>query len=117
MAAVDGSVDRAREAMGAGLVVGTGRGQVPELSLAFPVGEPLVTLWPEAAALEALVAKVPDDVPLLVLVDCLVLIVILARWGQEDIWPDADEIKHFDIIEVCLRRLRSRRAVTCLVRV
>ena len=115
VAAVDGSVDRAREAMGAGVVVG--RGQVPELSLAFPVGGPLATLRPEAAALEALVAQVPDDVPLLVFVDCLVLLAILARWGQEDFWPDAEEIKHFDIIEACLRRLRSRRAVTRLVKV
>ena len=115
VAAVDGSVDRSREAMGAGVVVG--RGKVPELSLAFTVGGPLATLRPEAAALEALVARVPDDVPLLVFVDCLVLLVILARWGQEDFWPDADEIKHFDIIESCLRRLRSRRAVTRLVKV
>ena len=62
-------------------------------------------------------AWVPDDVPLLVFVDCLVLLAILARWGQEDFWPDADEIKHFDIIEACLRRLRCRSAVTRLVKV
>ena len=115
VAAVDGSVDRSREVMGAGVVVG--KGQEPELSLAFPVGGPLATLRPEAAALEALVARVPDDAPLLVFVDCLVLLVILARWGQEDFWPDAAEIKHFDIIEPCLRRLRCRRAITRLVKV
>ena len=115
VAAVDGSVDRSREIMGAGLVVG--KGQVPELSLAFPVGGPLATLRPEAAALEALVARVPDDAPLLVFVDCLVLLGILARWGQEDFWPDDAELKHFDIIDPCLRRLRGRRAVTRLVKV
>ena len=101
--------------MGAGVVVG--KGQEPELSLAFPVGGPLATLRPEAAALEALVTRVPDDAPLLVFVDCLVLLVILARWGQEDLWPDAAEIKHFDIFEPCLRRLRCRRAITRLVKV
>ena len=77
VAAVDGSVHRSREAMGAGVVVG--RGNVPELSLAFPVGGPLAILRPESAALEALVARVPDDVFPLVFVDCLVLLVILAR--------------------------------------
>ena len=65
--------------MGAGRVVG--RGQMPEFSLACPVGGPLATFRPEAAALEALVAWVPDDAPLLVFVDCLVLLAILARWG------------------------------------
>ena len=56
----------------------------------------MATLRPEAAALEALVARVPDDVLLFVFAGCLVLLVILARWGQEDFWPDADEIKHFE---------------------
>lgn len=115
VAAIDGSVDRAREAMGAGVVVG--KDLIPELSLAFPVGGPLASLRAEAAALDALVTRVPDDRPLLVFVDCLVLLSILAHWGQEDFWPDMDEIKHFDIIEPCLRRLRRRRATTRLVKV
>ena len=49
--------------------------------------------------------------------DCLILLLILAKWGQEDFWPDPDEIKHFDIIEPCLQLLRGRQAVTRLVKV
>ena len=115
VAAIDGSVDRKREVMGAGVVVG--KGQAPDFTLSFPVGGPLATLRSEAAALEALVKHVAEDVPLLVFVDCLALLVILARWGQEDFWPDETELKHFDIIESCLIRLRRRRAVTKLVKV
>jgi len=115
VAAIDGSVNRTREAMGAGVVVGKGR--VPDFNMSFPVGGPLATLRSEAAALEALMAWAADDVPLLVFVDCLALLAILARWGQEDFWPDNTEIKHFDIIESCLHRLRSRRAATLLVKV
>ena len=49
--------------------------------------------------------------------DCLILLSILAKWGQEDFWPDPEEIKHFDIIEPCLQLLRGRQAVTRLVKV
>ena len=48
-----------------------------------------------------LVSTVPDGSPLLIFVDCLVLLVVLTRWGQEDFWSDPEDIKHFDIIEPC----------------
>ena len=115
VAAVDGSVDRTRERMGAGMVIG--KGPQPEFSRSFPVGGPLSSLLPEAAALHEVVSVVPDDSPLLIFVDCLVLLVILARWGQEDFWPDPEDIKHFDIVAPSLQLLRKRTAVTKLVKI
>ena len=50
-----------------------------------------------------LVSIVPDGSPLLIFIDCLVLLVVLSRWGQEDFWPDPDVIKHIDIIEPCIQ--------------
>ena len=115
VAAVDGSMDRKQETMGAGVVVGNGReGQI---CISFPVGGPLSSLRPEAASLHRLLGQVPSDAPLLVFTDCLILLSILAKWGQEDFWPDPEEIKHFDIIEPCLQLLRGRQAVTRLVKV
>ena len=55
--------------------------------------------------------------PLLIFIDCLVLLVVLARWGQEDFWPDPEDIKHFDIIAPCIQLLRKRTAVTKFVKV
>ena len=48
---------------------------------------------------------------------CLVLLVVLSRWGHEDFWPDPEDIKHFDIIEPCIQLLRKRTAVTKFVKV
>jgi hypothetical protein len=115
VAAVDGSVIRTREKMGAGVTVGGN--PVPDLNLSFPVGGPLSSLRPEAAAVHEVVSIVPDDSPLLIFIDCLVLLVILARWGQEDFWPDPEDIKHFDIIVPCIQLLRKRTAVTKFVKV
>ena len=55
--------------------------------------------------------------PLLIVIDCLVLLVVLARWGQEDFWPDPEDIKHFDNIAPCIQLLRKRTAVTKFVKV
>jgi len=49
VAAIDGSVDRKREVMGAGVVVG--KGQAPDFTLPFPVGGPLPTLRSEACSI------------------------------------------------------------------
>ena len=115
VAGVDGSVDRAKERMGAGVTVGGNL--VPDIDLSFPVGGPLSSLRPEAAAVHELVSTVPDGSPLLIFIDCLVLLVVLSRWGQEDFWPDPEDIKHFDIIEPCIQLLRKRTAVTKFVKV
>ena len=64
-----------------------------------------------------LVSTVPDGSPLLIFIDCLVLLVVLTRWGQGDFWPDPEDIKHFDIIEQCIQLLRKRTAVTKFVMV
>ena len=85
VAAIDGSVDRRSETMGAGVVVGAGR--QPEVNISFPVGGPLSSLRAEAASLDGLLDAVANDQPLLVFTDCLVLLVILHRWGQPDFGP------------------------------
>ena len=115
VAAIDGSVNRQAEAMGAGVVVGTAR--QPDVSFSFPVGGPLSSLRAEAAALHSLFERVEPHRPLLVFTDCLVLLVILSRWGQVDFWPDPEDVKHFDIIEPCIQLLRRRVGETRLVKV
>ena len=90
---------------------------VPDIDLSFPVGGPLSSLRPEAAAVHELVSTVPDGSPLLIFIDCLVLLVVLSRWGQENFWPEPEDIKHFDIIEVCIQLLRNRTAITKFVKV
>ena len=71
VAAIDGSVDRKTETMGAGFVVGTG--PQPEDSLSFPVGGPLASLRGETAGLDCLLDRVEPGKSLLVFTDCLVL--------------------------------------------
>ena len=94
-----------------------GNGREGQICISFPVGGPLSSLRPEAASLNRLLGQVPSDAPLLVFTDCLILLLILAKWGQEEFWPDPEEIKHFDIIEPCLQLLRGRQAFTRLVKV
>jgi ribonuclease HI len=115
VAAIDGSVDRKTETMGAGFVVGTG--PQPVDSLSFPVGGPLASLRGEAAGLDCLLDRVEPSKPLLVFIDCLVLFTILDRWGRVDFWPEPDDVKHFDIISSCLQKLRRRTGDTHLVKV
>jgi hypothetical protein len=97
VAAVDGSVIRAKEKKGEGVTVGGS--PFPDLNLSFPVVGPLSSLRPEAAVVHEVVSIVPDDSPFLIFIECLVLLVVLARWGQGDFWPDPEDIKRFDIIE------------------
>ncbi len=82
MAAIDGSVDRKTETMGAGFVVGSG--PQPDDSLSFRVGGPLASLRKEAAGLDCLLDRVEQDKPLLVFSDCLVLLTILLLWERID---------------------------------
>jgi hypothetical protein len=89
------SVIRSKERMGAGVTVD--RNLVPDLTLSFPVGGPLSTPRPEAAAVHEVISTVPDDLPFFIFIDCLVILVVFARWGQEDFRPDPEDIKHFEI--------------------
>ena len=115
VAAIDGSVDRKTETMGAGFVVGVG--PQPDDSCFFPVGGPLASLRAEAAGLDGLLDRVEPDRPLLVLTDCLILLMLLLRWGRVDFWPDPEDVKHFDVIGSCLQKLRKRTGRTRLVKV
>jgi len=94
-----------------------GASQQPEVSFCFAVGGPLSSLRAEAAGLDGLLDSVAQDRELLVFTDCLVLLVILYRWGQVDFWPDPEDIKHFDVIGSCLRKLRERTGETRLFKV
>ena len=62
----------------------------------------------EAAGLDGLLDSVEPDRELLVFSDCLILLVILYRWGPINFWPDPEDIKDFDVIGSCLRKLRKR---------
>jgi len=115
VAAIDGSVDRKTETMGAGFVVGVG--PQPDDSCFFPVGGPLASLRAEAAGLDGLLDRVEPDRPLLVFTDCLILLMLLLRWGRVDFWPDPEDVKHFDVIGSCLQKLRKRTGRTRLVKV
>ena len=79
-------MDRKLETMGAGVVPGNGR--EGQMRISFPVRGPLSSLRPKAASLHRLLRQVPSDGPVLKFTDCLILIWILAKWGQEDFWPD-----------------------------
>ena len=115
VAAIDGSVHRGEETMGAGIVVGVGK--EPDQSLCYAVGGPLSSLRAEAAALHGLLSIIPGDAPLLVLTDCLALLLLMMRWGHADFSPSEDDVKHFDIIEPCIQMLRQRTGVTRFVKV
>ncbi len=45
------------------------------------------------------------------------LMMILLRWGRLDFWPDPEDMKHFDVLGSCLRKLRCRSGPTRLVKV
>ena len=83
----------------------------------FPVGGPLSSLRAEAAVLHGLLGNAPDDQPFLIFTDCLSLMDNLSKWGRLDFWPDQDDLRHFDILESCIRRLRCRQAETRIVKV
>ena len=68
-------------------------------------------------SLRGLLGNAPDDQPFLIFTDCLSLMDNLSKWGRLDFWPDQDDLKHFDILESCIRRLRCRQAETRIVKV
>ncbi len=52
--------------------------------------------------MDSLLERVEPDLPLLVLIDCLVLLITLQRWGRIDFWPNPEDVKHFDVISLCI---------------
>ena len=58
-----------------------------------------------------------SSTPLLVFVDCLVLLDILQRWGQVSFHPHPADVVHFDVIFPLLDQLRRRKGPVQLVKV
>ncbi len=74
MAAVDGSIDRNSEIIGASDMVSLG--QQPEENISFPVCGPLASFCAEAAGLDRLLDLVAQDRPLLISTDCVTMLKI-----------------------------------------
>jgi len=119
--ASDGSADMKKEKMGTGFVVGLDR--TPLLELAAQVGGPLAALRAESAGLLYLIRRVRDQfgeaepVRLLVLVDCLVLLDILQKWGASEFYPDPRDIIHFDVIIQLLVEMRRWNGIIVLKKI
>ena len=103
--------------MGAGYVTGTE--QEVQTSFSACVGGGLSTLRAEAASLLQLLLDLRGrpPTPLLVFIDCLVLLVILQRWGQASFHPQPSDVVHFDIIFPLLDELRRWLGPLRLVKV
>ena len=114
IAGTDGGVDWKNERMGAGYATGAER--ETETSFSASVGGPLSTL--QGASLLQLLLDLSNQLstPLLVFVDCLVLLDILQRWGQVSFHPHPADVIHFDVIFSLLHELRRRKGPMQLVR-
>ena len=81
VAGTDGSVDESSETMGAGYAIGDA--PLPIRVLSAPVGGPLASVRAEAASLLQLLRDVAVShgrhTPILIFVDCLVLLNILSK--------------------------------------
>ena len=90
--------------MGAGCAIGAQ--PVPIRVFSAPVGGPLASIRPEAASLLQILRDVAANydsrIPLLIFVDCLVLLDILRKWGRHDFHPNPKDVVHFDIISPLL---------------
>ena len=96
--------------MGAGYVTGTAR--ETETSFSASVGGPLSSLRAEGANLLQLLLDLSDgsSTPLLVFVDCLVLLDILQRWVQVSFHLHPADVVHFDVFPLCSMSSGSGRA-------
>ena len=119
VAGTDGSVDKRSERMGAGYAIGAQ--PVPIRVYSAPVGGPLASIRPEAASLLQILrdvaANYDSQTPLLIFVDCLVLLDILQKWGRHDFHPNPKDVVHFDIISPLLMELRQRPGQITLVKI
>ena len=122
VAGTDGSVDVQSERMGAGYAI---RAQpVPIRAFSAPVGAPLTSIRPEAASLLQILrdrrdvaANYDSRIPLLIFVDCLVLLDILRKWGRHDFHPNPKDVVHFDIISPLLTKLCKWPGKVTLVKI
>ncbi len=119
VAGTDGSVDESSERMGAGYAIGDGH--IPIRAFSAPVGGPLASIRPEAASLLQILRDVAANydsrTPLLIFVDCLVLLDILRKWGRHDFHPSPKDVVHFDIISPLLAELRQWPGQITLVKI
>jgi hypothetical protein len=119
VAGTDGSVDLRSERMGAGYAIGDG--PIPIRAFSAPVGGPLASIRPEAASLLQILLNVAANydsrTPLLIFVDCLVLLDILNKWGRQDFHPNPKDVVHFDIITPLLTELRQWPGQITLVKI
>ena len=103
----DSSVEKLLERMGAGYAIGAQ--PVPLRVFSAPVGAPLASIRPEAASLLQILCDVAANydsrIPLLIFVDCQVLLDILHKWGRHDCHPNPKDVVHFDIISPLLTEL------------
>ena len=94
---------------------------VPLQVFSAPVGGPLASILPEAASLlqvlRGIAANYDSQTPLLILVDCLVLLDILLKWGRNDFHPNPKDVVHFDIISPLLMELRQWPGQITLVKI
>jgi hypothetical protein len=123
VAGTDGSVDERTEHMGTGYVVGDDRVPLNRalMILSSPVSGPLASIRSEAAGLLQLLRDIATNhgrhVRLLVLIDCLVLLDILRRWGTHNFNPRPKEVVPFDVIYPLLLELRQWIGDLVLVKV
>ena len=109
VAGTDGSVDVRTEQMGAAYVLGTDPD--PIMFFFARVGGPLASARAEAASLLQLLRDVRcrygHHVNLLIIVDCLVILDILRKWGRSDFHPNPKEIIHFTVVRPLIDELRQ----------
>ena len=109
VAGTDGSVDERAEQMGAAYVLGADPD--PILTFFARVGGPLASARAEAASLLQLLKDVRTrdghHVHLLIIVDCLVILDILRKWGRSDFHPGPKEIIHFSVVRPLIEELRQ----------
>ena len=93
----------------------------PLLLFSAPVGGPCSPLRAEAVSLLNYLriarTRFPDQRALLIFVDCLVLLIILMKWGKSDFQPHPHDIAHFDVLVPLLTELRTWPGSVLLVKV
>ncbi len=119
VAGTDGGGQWKQECMAAGYVAGTDL--IPLMTLSAPVGGPLASLRAEGASLLHFVNKAAEKygrhIHLLVLIDCLILLDILYKWGRSNFYPRPKDIAHLDVILPLLHELRQWLGRVVLVKV
>jgi hypothetical protein len=96
-------------------------GRLPLLTISAQVGGPFSPLRAEAVSLLEYLRRVraqfPEQRALLIFIDCLVLLIILMKWGRSEFQPHPCEIVHFDVLVPLLSELRKWPGSVLLVKV